>query len=232
MSKEVEMQIRKEKAKKLRYKRAILRDMNLYAIKDWAYEASSECYEYAYADMNNYEELVNTFDGDTDEASAYQLAFSSLENDISGFMDDLEGKWVPECFDDMILGICGEYDSPMVGYDDFEGDYFGLGEMWERECALSEANARLMKMKKTELIEAAGQVIRIALSYMALRHRADDLETAAEIVRGMNNGLIRDVQAVNKMYEEWADAEWRTKEEKEAALDRAVLALTEEAWVR
>ena len=77
-NRELETEIRKAKAKKLRYKRAILRDMNLYTIKDWAYEASNDCYEYAYADMNNYEELVNALDGDTDEAQAYLLSFSSL----------------------------------------------------------------------------------------------------------------------------------------------------------
>lgn len=159
MNKELEIEIRKAKAKKLRYKRAILRDMNLYTIKDWAYEASNECYEYAYADMNNYEELVNALDGDTEEASAYQLAFSLLESDLSRFMDDLEEKWVPECFDDMILGICGDYEAEMVGYDDFEGDYFGLREPWERECALEETKERLTKMKKPDLIEAAGHSI-------------------------------------------------------------------------
>ncbi|MGN0989989.1 MAG: hypothetical protein ACI4O4_00885 [Candidatus Ventricola sp.] len=232
MNRELEIQIRKEKAKKLRYKRAILRDMNLYAIKDWAYEASNACYEYAYADMNNYEELVNSLDGDTEEASAYQLAFSSLESDLGRFMEDLDEKWVPECFDDFILGICGDYDSQMVGYDEFEGDYFGLREPWERECALNETKERLTKIKKSDLIEAAGQCIRIALSYMALKHRMDDLEAAAEIVRGLNNGLLRDVQAVNRMYEEWSGADWRMKDEKEKAFSRILAELPQEVWVR
>lgn len=232
MSKELEIAIRKEKAKGIRYKKPILPEMNLNDIRSWAYDAMSDCYEYSYADMNNYDELVNVLDGDTDEAQAYLLAFSSLESDLSRFMDDLDNEWVPACFDDMMVGICGEYDSPMAGYDEFEGDYFGLGESWERECALTETKERLKKLKKDELIEAAGRCIRIALSYMALRHRADDLQAAAEIVRGMNNGLLRDVQAVNQMYEALSSAGWRTKNELEAAFDRLVNELPQEVWIR
>lgn len=232
MSKESEIAIRKEKAKNLRYKRAILPGMNLFDIRSWAYDAMNDCYEYSYTEANNYEELVNALDGDTEEAQAYLLAFASLEADLSRFMDDLENEWVPECFDDMIVGICGEYDSPMAGYDAFEGDYFGLQTSWEKGGAIEVTKERLKKLKKDELIEAAGQCIRIALSYMALKHRADDLQAAAEIVRGMNNGLLRDVQAVNQMYEEWATAGWRTKNEKESALDRILGELPQEVWVR
>lgn len=232
MGKEFELQIRKEKAKGLRYKRAILPGMNLSDINSWAYDAMNDCYEYAYADTNNYEELVNALDGDTEEAQAYQLAFASLESDLNRFTDDLQNEWVPECFDDMIVGLCGGYDAQISGYDDFEGDYFGLTESWEKKAAIEETKMRLKRMKKEELIEAAGQSIRIALSYMALKNRAEDLKAAAEIVRGMNNGLMRDVQAVNQMYEEWACADWETKDKSRAKLDRLTSELPQEVWVR
>lgn len=232
MNKVLDIAIRKEKAKGLRYKRAILPGMNLSDIRSWAYDAMNDCYEYSFAESNNYEELVNVLDGDVEEAQAYLLAFASLEADLSRFTDDLENEWVPECFDDMIVGICGEYDSQMDGYDAFDGDYFGLQTSWEKECAIEVTKERLKKLKKDELIEAAGQCIRIALSYMALKHRADDLQAAAEIVRGMNNGLLRDVQAVNKIYEEWSTADWKTKNEKESAFDRILSELPQEVWIR
>ena len=68
--------------------------------------------------------------------------------------------------------------------------------------------------------------------YKVVLELTPDHQAAAEIVRGLNNGLLRDVQAVNQMYEEWATAGWRTKNAKESAFDRILGELPQEVWIR
>ena len=232
MSKELEIQIRKEKARKLRYKHAILPGMNIEDIRSWAYDAREACSEYEYADTNNYEELVDKLDGDEEEALSYRDAFVTLTADLDQLLNNLDQEWVPDCFDDMMVGISGGYDAPMCGFDAFEGDYFGLEVSWEKKAAMDEAKERLKRMKKDDLIDAAGRCIRVALSYMALSHRVDDLQAAAEIVRGLNNGLLRDVQAVDKAYTELIEADFMNQYDRERKFDKLVGNLPQDVWVR
>ena len=52
---------------------------------------------------------------------------------------------MPECSDDFFAGISGD-GGGMLGFDEFEGDYFGLDAGYESRIACEEAEKRLIRL--------------------------------------------------------------------------------------
>lgn len=69
------------KAKQLRYKRPIARDLNLDQIRSEMWDMMSVCEDIHWYD-NDEESLVNALDGDEDEAYEFKMAFSDLEAEL------------------------------------------------------------------------------------------------------------------------------------------------------
>lgn len=231
MSKEVAAMLRKEKARRLRNKKPVIPRLCLREVREWLDEAMTAAGEYTYADEETHDELVNALDGDEEEAHAYRMAFAGLSADCEQFYNDLEVEWVPKCFDDMLVAIASATED--VGwYDEDARDYYGLNDGWETESAILEARDRLKRLTKDELIDAARQCMRIALNFVAMQSRLDDLQAAAEIVRGLNGGLMRDVQTIEHLYEDMQSDDWKKQDEARRRFDQAVELLPPEIWVR
>lgn len=84
--------------------------------------------------------------------------------------EDLEEKWVPECFD--ILFIAAGVDDAgggLLGWDSFEQDYYGISCV--ESYAEDEAKKKLKQMTKDNLITAVRQCLKIYHSYSGLRNR-------------------------------------------------------------
>lgn len=226
-------EIRAQKARNLRYKKPMLREINLEAIQCWLTEAMEACSEWAWVDEELRDEMLDAFDGNDEEYYAYQNAFAALDEDLNRFFDDLQECDIPECFDDFLCGIGGD-GGVMLGYDAVEGDYFGLDTPYEQAIAIEEAHKRLMRLSKADMLNVAGKCFRIAMSYMALRGRLEDLTAAIEIARGLNKDILQSVRDVQALYDDM-----QVKREsgsisngKERAFEAALEKLPAEAWLR
>ena len=146
------------KAKNLRFKKPICRDLNLEAIKNDLYDIMCECEDIRwYTDSEDGEDtLINALAGDEDEAYEFKMAFADVCAECDRMQSDLEEEWIPECFDIFFVAAgAGEY----LGWDSYEHDYFGIDGM--DVFAEDEAKKKLKQMTKDELIQAIRQCFKV-----------------------------------------------------------------------
>lgn len=189
-------EMRREKARKMRYKKPISKALNLEQIRSDLNDIQGDAQELAWTEDD--EALVAALDGDTDEAWEFRMAFSDLVADVERMERDLDESWVPECFDTFFpaVGTRGGY----LGFDEYEGDYFGI-EAWVDEYAERCARDKLMQMRKADIFDAAGACLRIAQQYMALMYRYDCLRACIDILKNQNEGLLQIVRGIEEQYE-------------------------------
>lgn len=230
MSRKLAEDIRREKARNLRYKKPMLQNINYDSILNWLYDAQNACDEWAYLDDQNREALMDALDGNDDEYDAYQMSFTTLSGDLDRMYSDLNDGDIPENFDDVVVGLGGAAGDNVLGFDEYEGDYFGLDSGYETRIAIEEAQKRLERLTKKQLMQLYTDCSKIMFSYMALRYRLDELDAAVNILKSLNGEILRDVTTICDLYDEWAQNEYDTEINRK--FERAAGMLPEEAWLR
>jgi hypothetical protein len=224
---------RKQKAKSLRFKKPIVKDLNLDTIRDELWNMVDACESIRWFD-NDYESLVNAMDGDEDDAYEFKMTFSDLLADLEQFSSDLDEEYVSQYFDILFPAIGADYAGGFLGYDNYEGDYFGL-EPYEYSYAESEAAKKLMTLTKPQILEAVGQCLKIAYQYLAIKYRYDCLEAAIDILRSENGNKIKVVKAIEEQYD-IANADtngFRLSYSKEVVkFDKMLEAIPQEYWLQ
>lgn len=187
---------RRERARKMRYKRPIMKELNLFTIQENLEKINEDAYDLRWTEDND--ALVAALDGDEDEAYQFRMEFSDVEAEAARMLEDLQERWIPEEFDTFFpaANMQGE----MWGYDTYQGDYFGL-EPWENDYARKEAEKAIGYLTKAQIIETAGYCLRIAMQYTALMYRYDCLRSAIDILKGQNEGLLNQVRAIENQYD-------------------------------
>ncbi|HBI59892.1 MAG TPA: hypothetical protein DDY31_01555 [Lachnospiraceae bacterium] len=225
---------RREKAKQLRYKKPITKDLNLDTIKEELWDIQGECENVRWYFDTDDDTLINALDGDEDEAYEFRMMFTDLCAECERMAYDLDEEWVPDCFDRFFVAIgAGEDYGGLLGFDTYEQDYFGLS--CADVFAEDESKKALKQMTKDDLIVAARQCFRVYHSYMALRHRYDCLKASLDILRAQNTGYLQMVKHIEEVYDK-ADQESCSfkygycKEVLE--LDRILNNLPQEAWIQ
>jgi len=147
-------------------------------------------------------------------------------------INDLQEEWIPECFDIFFVAAgTGCYYGGLLGFDSYEGDYFGLS--CTDSFAEDEAKKKLKQMTKDEMIAAARQCFKVYHAYIGLRNRYNSLKAAIDILRDQNTGILQAVKEIEKLYEEASkkqsihaefSKEWRE-------FERYTDTLPPEAWV-
>ena len=218
------------KAKQLRYKKPIAKDLNLDSIQSQLWDIQEECEEvHWYCDDE--ETLINALDGNEDEAQEFKMMFADLCAECEKMQEDLKEEWLPECFDLFFVAAgAGESYGGLLGWDSYEQDYFGINctDAWAED----EAKQKLKRMTKDELIAATRQCLRVYSSFIALQHRYDCLKAAIDILRDQNGGYLKLTKQIEETYEKAEKEnflEWR-KETKE--FDRFLENLPQEAWIQ
>ena len=209
--------------------------MNLDKITEGLWEIQGVCEEIRwYTDSDDGEDsLINALDGEEDEAYEFKMAFADLCAECERMQGDLQEEWVPECFDIFfVTSGAGESFGGMLGWDSYEGDYFGIDGM--EVFAEDEARKKLKRLSKDELITAARQCFKVYQAYIGLRNRYDSLKAAIDILRDQNTGFLQIIKEIEKLYEQAAEhqglyAEY-SKEWKE--FERYTDALPPEAWIQ
>lgn len=228
-------EVKREKAKRLRYKKPIVKDLNLDFIKEDLWDIQSDCEEVRwYTDSDDGEDsLINALDGDEDEAYEFKMAFADLCAECEKMLEDLDQEWIPECFDLFFVAIGSQKSyGGLLGYDVYEKDYYGINH-YEILFAEDEAKKRLKKMTKDDLIAAARQCFQVYHAYIGLRTRYDSLKAAIDILRDKNTGVLQAVKEIDRLYDESnADGGCYLKYTKEwREFERYTDALPPEAWI-
>ena len=219
------------KARNLRYKKPIVRNLNIAQIQEDLWEIQEACEDVRwYTDSEDgTDSLINALAGDEDEAYEFKMAFADLCAECERMQCDLQEEWIPECFD--ILFVAAETSDMyggLFGWDDYEGDYLGIDI--KSSFAEDEAKKKLMRMTKNDLIAAVRQCLKIYHAYIGLQNRYDNLKAAIDILRDQNTGFLQVVQEIERLYEDAAD-HW--SEYSKAAIEwkRYTDALPPEAWI-
>ena len=89
------------KARGMRYKKPIVRNLNLETITQDLWDIQEECVNITwYTDSEDgTDSLINALDGDEDEAHEFRMAFAELCAECEKMFADLREEWVPKCFD-------------------------------------------------------------------------------------------------------------------------------------
>lgn len=218
---------RREKARQLRYKKLVVKELNLAAIQKKLADIWEKCENVHWYLDTDEDTLVNALDGDEDEAWEFKMMFSDLCAECEKMQEDLEEEWVPDCFDRFFVAIgAGESYGGLLGYDTFEQDYFGIS--CTDEFAENEARKTLKRLSKDDLIEASRQCFRVYESFVALSSRYDSLKAALDILRDGNTGYLQMVKRIEELYEEAAEQNFRYTGE----FDRFLSMLPQEAWIQ
>lgn len=222
------------KAKQLRYKKPIVKNLNLDAITQDLWDIQEECENVRwYTDSEDGEDsLINALDGDEDEAYEFKMSFADLCAECERMLEDMRNEWVPECFDIFFVAIgAGNANGGLLGWDSYEQDYFGIS--CTDSFAEDEAKKKLKQMTKDDLIAAVRQCVKIYHAYIGLRNRYDSLKAAIDILHDQNTGYLQVVKEIDKLYEKVSEDEWSRREYSKASVEwkRYTDALPPEAWI-
>lgn len=224
---------RREKARQLRYKKPIVRDLNLWKIREELDEISEECDNVRYFWESDDETLLNALDGDEDEAYEFKMMFADLCAECDQMREDLEETYVPDCFDVLFVAAgAGEYGGGYLGWDAYEQDYYGLD--CTDDFIKGEGAQKLKQLTKDQIIECTHACLKILYAYIGIRYRYDSLKAAFDILRDQNTGQLRLVKKIDELYGE-AEGEscgfrWNTGKTRQ--LDTMFEALPQEAWLQ
>lgn len=212
----------RDRAYKQLMRRPVHSQLSYEKITDWLGEVRGEVEEVAFATEDD-DVIVEALDGDVDEAFEFKSAYSVLSAELDQFACDLE-EWgaVPEYFDEFFVGM-GKVESLDL-YEPEIGDYQSITNRFTVRAYQDEASRRLMKLTKAQLLDTAGQCIRIAMAYVGLRKRYEDLEDSLMAVRGINHELLENIKEIEKAYEDVDYSEWKWR--------RLLEALPDECWLR
>ena len=207
-------EIRREKARQLRYRKPIVRDLNLQAIQNRLWEIQEECENVRWFEDNDEETLIEALDGDEDEAYEFKMMFADLCAECEQMQNDLSGEWVPDCFDIFFVAVgANDQYGGILGYDSFEEDYFGINGT--DRYAEDEAKKKLKQMTKDDLIAASRQCFKIFQSYIGLQHRYDCLKATMDILKGQNLDFLQSIKEIEKAYDAMWDGEYFKRYSKE-----------------
>lgn len=216
------------KAKEMRYKKPIVKDLNFDTIRIELWEMQEACNEIAYLDDDT---ILNAFGDDDEDAAEFKITFETLAYDADRMAEDLENEYVPEYFDTFFAAIgAGDYGGGLMGFDSCENDYFGLMD-YEEGWAEEEAQKKLERLTKKELIEAAGICSKVLFCYVGLKYRYDCLKASFDIIRGKALGYIEVIKEIDKAYKDMFSDDYNTQKKAVDSFERLTMELPEEVWL-
>ena len=220
-----EEQARRDKAKNLRYKKAAVSGLTLFEIREKLSEIVEACDEVVYWMDSDDQTLVDALDGDYEDADRFKMDFAILSADADRMSEDMDEIWEPERFDDVLVvsGIGEQRGESLMGYDEFEGDYFGI-ENWMRGWAEKESVKRLKRLTKDGLLEQMAQTVSITFAFLGIQSRYQDLKASIDILRAQNKEYLDSVKMLNelhsKLWKEWGTMDYNVEHQMDAIIQR------------
>ena len=236
--KEIERNRARYNAENLRYKKPIVCDLNAEAMMDIAQHILDECYEiHWYTDSEDGEDsLINAMDGDDEAAWEFRMAFGDLEANAERFMDELREYWdvLPDGFDTFFAAIGAnrsEFGGGMMGYDSYYEDYYGLQSAFRIELAEEAAAERILRKTKKEMLELAGTCFGVAMNFISVRNRYENLKAAIDVLRGKNTALLKQVTEIEQQYYEAEAIRFDPWNDATKKFDKMLEGLPDRVWL-
>ncbi len=175
--------------------------------------------------MESEDALIDALDGNEEDFWEFKAMFSDVSANAYNLLYQLRDMYgIDEYFDDCTVALIGNrYD--IVGYDDYEENYFSLSS-YEESLAETEAGKRLMRMTKKEIIATVGQCMGITMAFMDLRQQYDYLKTTMDILRDENTSILQIIRNIETAYEKAVTGDWND----EKSFDRLLNALPDVVW--
>lgn len=219
----------KEKARNLRYKKALLSRFNYYAIRERLEEISEDCDYVRYFIEDDSESLLEALDGNEDEEYEFRMMFCDLSSRCENLTNALYDGDISDNFDDFFVGIVGNrYD--VIGYDSYEEDYYALSA-YETGAAQSEAGKRLSRLTKSELLSQAGQCFGVALAYIDIEDNYQSLKAAFDILKDENHNFLQAIKDIEEAYEKANEDNFRSWDDSTREFEKLCAALPERVWI-
>lgn len=225
MMTESERAMAAQKAKARRYKKPLLKDLNMETIRETLQDIAEASTDIQWMEQDD---LLSQMLGDDDDASEFKISFGLLAGDAYQMEEELQDDYlVPEFFDLWFAAMGG---GEMLGYDEYEGDYYSL-ERFDEELAQQESRKKLERMTKKEIIDMASQCFKIATDYLSIKNRYEDLRAALDILRGKNSGQLKVAMEIDELYEKmWENG--YLQYDIERRFDRMVSEVHPAIWVQ
>ena len=175
-------------SKKPLWKKSILEMLSLSEIHDWLWEVgeNGDPYGYERDDEGYYNDYKEMFD----ELSVG--AYTMMEA-----IDD-QGYILEENWDDVTVGLLGATHE-VLGYDEGEYDYFHMMN-YEQDFAVEEAEKRLKRLTKDELIKVFGQILRTLVLFFDLKASHDCLTAVVTELDERGALLEAKNERINQLY--------------------------------
>ncbi len=224
-------ELKRNKARAMRYKRAILSELNLETIQDELYTISGECDDVRWY-FDDEETLLNAFDGNEEQEFEFKIMFSDLSYECEKLYNMLREIYVTEHFNDFFVGIMskGTSNFTVLGFDTIEEDYYKLAD-YDENLAVTESRKRLMRLKKETLLSVCGQCFGIAMSYFNIRYKYDYLKSAFDILRDDNNSILEVIKSIEAVYEKASIGGWDVYSQSYKDFDALTNSLPEKIWI-
>ena len=232
-----------EQCRNLMYKRSMVSKLNYTDIRESLDDMMAMCSDIQYAEQDD-DTLINAFDGNEDEAHEFILQFSDLEYDIEnmanqfdemfGYRDDPERSEIAERnFNDDTVALIGK-NFHLWGFDEYREDYFKLSDDYFEELATGEAQKRVMRKTKKEMLESIGLTMAFLLKFADVEYRYRTMEATLNIFRDENIRMLKTVKEIDEKYKDLFDEhgrldKYRYKQIRE--FDKLVSELPDKYWV-
>ena len=230
------------KAKAMRFKKPMSKELNWYSIREYAWQIQNDCADIRWMTEDE-EQLVDLMDGDEEQAFEFRMAFSDLSNQCEEFLEELQELQRYDFMStdsddedeatlfDLFFPAIGSND--MMGYDVLEQDYFRL-DRYEEEWAEKEARKKLKRLTKDQLFDLAGMALGIARNYISLSYRYDCLKNSIDILKGKNESYLQIVKAIEEGWKAWEfesdKGKWKDTNA-ERAFDQMLQNIPERLWI-
>lgn len=217
-----------DKARALRYKKAVLAALSYDSMTDEMYQISEECENISYF-MSDDETLLNALDGDEDDECEFKMMFCELSAKCDNLMEAIRDADLQEYFDDFLVAIVGnKYNA--LGYDSYEEDYFHLTS-YEGGLAQTESGKRIMRLTKPEMLSIAGQCFGTALAFLDVRYSYDYLKATFDILKDENTSILQIVKDIEAAYEEASKEDFYEYSDETRRFENLVSQLPERIWI-
>lgn len=172
------------------WRKSMLESLNLRSIKELLWEIAEDGDSYGYEDERSESGYYVEYKEQFDELSACAINLIDAMEENSYAYED--------CWDDMTVALLGlEYD--VLGYDAAEYDYFKITS-FEESLAVEEAEKRIMRMTKQELVKSFRKVLTILLLFFDIKSSHDCLVSIVEELDERGAILSRKNSEINRLY--------------------------------
>ena len=193
---------RADRARELRYKRPALATLGYAAITNRLQDISAECSDVSFAIYDD-DTLLSALDDDEEAVWDFRFAFAELCADCEK-LTDMFYEFDSEDFDDCSVALIGNRFN-LIGYDDYEEDYFNLCG-YEEGLAYSEAGRRVLRRTKQEMLTEIGHTLGCILAFQNVEYKYLYLKATFDILKDQGSGMLETIKEIEKAYD---NEDWR-----------------------